>query len=93
MFGKISTEDLLKKIVKLNTVEFLGICKILGVKLYKEITVDASDEGARLKNEIKPEPRDFTEIWTDLCDKVDGLNRTRRRNLNRLVKAATKKGD
>ena len=93
MFGKISTEDLLKKIVKLDTVEFLGICKILGVKLYKEIKVDASDEGARPKNEIKPEPRDFTEIWTDLCDKVDGLNRTRKRNLNRLVKAATKKGD
>ena len=93
MFGKISTEDLLRKIVKLDTVEFLGICKILGVKLYKEIKVDASDESARPKNEIKPEPRDFTEIWTDLCDKVDGLNRTRRKNLNRLVKAATKKGD
>ena len=92
MFGKINTEDLLRKIVKLDTVEFLGICRILGIKLYKEIKVDASDDGARPKDEPEFEPRNFTEIWTDLCDKVDGLNRTRRKNLNKLVSAALRKG-
>ena len=85
MFGKITTEELLKKIVKLDTVEFLGVCKILGVKLYKG---EPNPE-----NPKDVEARDFADIWGELCDKVDGLNRTRRKNLNRLIKAATKKGD
>ena len=90
MFGKNSTERLLRKIATLDVVEFLGICKILGIKLYRETKVDTFDEGASPKNEV--EPRDFTEIWADLCDKVDELNRTRRKNLNRLVSTALKKG-
>lgn len=85
MFGKITTEELLRKIVKLDTVEFLGVCKILGVKLYKG---EPNPE-----NPKDVEARDFTDIWGELCDRVDGLNRTRRKNLNRLIKAATKKGD
>ena len=85
MFGKITTEELLRKIVKLDTVEFLGVCKILGIKLYKG---EPNPE-----NPKDVETRSFTDIWGELCDKIDGLNRTRRKNLNRLIEAAIKKGD
>ena len=89
MFGRNSSENLLKKIVELDTVEFLGICKILGVKLYD----DALKEDVGSEEKIDIEPRKFEDIWGDLCDEVEKLNRTRRRNLNKLVSAAIKKGD
>ncbi len=96
MFGRNSSVELLKKIMKLDTVEFLGVCRILEIKLFEEVEGDEcvgkSDEGAHPKKETKLEPRNFTNIWEDLCDKVDGLSRTRRKNLNRLVSAALKKG-
>ena len=96
MFGRNSSVELLKKIMKLDTVEFLGICRILEVKLFEEVEGDEyvgeSKEGARPIGEIKLEPRSFTDLWIDLCDKVDRLSRTRRKNLNRLVSAALKKG-
>lgn len=93
--GKYSPENLLKRIVKLDPVEFMGICKILGIKAYNTDNVvedvDETEEGAQAT--VTPEPRDFTEMWVDLCDKVDSLNRTQRRNLGALVYAATKKGE
>ena len=36
MIGRNRPEDLLKKITKLDTIEFLGVCRILGVELYEE---------------------------------------------------------
>lgn len=83
MFGRNSSVELLKKIMKLDAVEFLGVCKILGVSPYKGNPNDPKSL----------EPRNFTELWSDLCDKVNGLNRTRRKNLNKLVSAAVKKGE
>ena len=77
--SKNSPERLLLEIMKLEPIEFLGICKILGVKVYDEETV----EGAK--------PRDFYDLWEDVCDAIDGMNRTRRRNLSRLVRTANKK--
>lgn len=92
MFNKSNSVKLLEKIVKLDTVEFLGICKILDIKLYKQEKAPKHDsEGNNGKVELVV--RDFTEIWGDLCDKIENLNRIRRRNLTRLVDAATKKGD
>ena len=89
MIGRNSSEDLLKKIVKLDTVEFLGVCKILGVDLYnvdESLNKDADDK------HMNQSARDFTDIWCDLCDKVENLTRTRRRNLNRLVSKVIKRG-
>ena len=89
MIRRNSPENILKRIAQLDVVEFLGVCKILDVKLYNvDIT---SKEKVDDKEQIQP--RDFTEIWSDLCDKVENLNRTRRRNLARLVNAATRKED
>ena len=100
--GKYSPENLLREIVKLDPVEFIGICRVLGVKAYKtddievenvEEDVEEDVECARAKTNaiVTPEPRDFNEMWDELCDKIDGLNRTQRRNLGALVYAATKR--
>ena len=81
--GKNSPERLLEEIVKLDSIQFLGICKILGVKVYKKnVQTESTDEGA--------EAKDFNELWEEVCDIIDSMNRTRRRNLGRLIYAATK---
>ena len=90
MIGRNSSEDLLKKIVKLDTVEFLGVCKILGVDLYN--VDEPLDQSADDEQRASQSARDFTDIWCDLCDKVENLSRTRRRNLNRLVSKVIKRG-
>lgn len=81
--GKNSPERLLEEIVKLDSIQFLGICKILGVKVYKEnVQSESTDEGTEVK--------DFNEMWEEVCDIIGSMNRTRRRNLGRLIYAATK---
>ena len=87
-FKKNSPENLLLEIVKLNPIEFLGICKIVGVEIYDEEDV----EGARASDDRKDgKPREFEVIWNDLCDQIEQMNRVRRRNLGKLIYAATKK--
>lgn len=90
--GKNSPEKILEKLVELEPVEFLGICRILDVKIFKDTDLEESVEGARVieKHDGK-EPRDFYDIWCDVCDTINSMSRTRRRNLNRLVRAATEK--
>ena len=86
---KNSPENLLLEIIKLNPIEFLGICKIVGVRIYEEEDV----EGGRAVQDSDKDakPRDFNDIWEDLCDELEKMNRVRRRNLGKLVYAATKK--
>lgn len=103
MIRRNDPESLLKEIVKLDTVEFLGVCTVLGIDIYEEKeeeeekgedNVEVADEGATAKEipkKPKLKPRNFTDIWCDLCDKIWGLSRRRRKNLARLVRAATKK--
>ena len=79
--GKSSPERLLEEIVELEPVQFLGVCKILGIELYR-----TDDEGAPAEEGTK----DFSELWADVCDTIGSMNRTRRRNLSRLIYAATK---
>ena len=75
--GKNSPERLLEEIVKLDSVQFLGVCKILGIDVYID--------------EDKEKPKDFYDLWQELCDTVGALNRVRRRNLGSIIYAATKK--
>ena len=86
---KNSPENLLLEIMKLNPIEFLGICKIVGVRIYEEENVEG---GRAVQDDDKDaKPRNFYDIWEDLCDELEKMNRVRRRNLGRLVYAATKK--
>lgn len=75
--GKNSPERLLEEIVKLDSVQFLGVCKILGIDVYID--------------EDKEKPKSFYDLWQELCDTVGALNRVRRRNLGFIIYAATKK--
>ena len=72
--SKNSPEKLLTEMLRLDPVEFIGVCKIIGVEAF---------EGK--------EPREFCDIWCDVCDTVGEMNRIRRRNLGKLIYAATKK--
>lgn len=88
-FFKDKTEKLIREIAKLEPEEFLGVCKILGIKLVNvEENAEENVEGGQSKVEAKP--RDFTELWDEVCEKVNNLNRTQKRNLDKLVRAATK---
>ena len=88
-FFKDKTEKLMREIAKLEPEEFLGVCKILDVKLIDiEEYVEENVEGGQSKKEAKP--KEFTQLWDEVCEKVNALNRTQKRNLDKLVRAATK---
>ncbi len=86
MKGKNSSEKLLIELLTLEPIEFIGICKIIGVEIYKEINMEKDDDST-----VHMEPREFYEIWCDVCDTIDSMNRTRRKNLGKLIYAAAKK--
>ena len=90
MNGKYSPENLLEKILELDPIEFLGICKIVGVDVYEDVECGQANDDANATQETS-QPREFTDIWSDLCDTIESMNRVRRRNLGRLIYAATKK--
>ena len=97
-------EELLKEIIKLEPEEFLGICTILGVDLYeKEVDAEEDVVGGPVKEDPNvvtveeiirkaklKKPKDFVRVWEEVCDKVAAMDRTKRRNLGKLLRAATK---
>ena len=97
MRSKYSPENLVEKILELDAIEFLGICKICGIDVYEDVeNVEEDVECGRPNDDTNTtqevlHPREFTDIWSDLCDTIEAMNRVRRRNLGRLIYAATKK--
>lgn len=87
MKSKNSPENLIMKALELDPIEFLGICKICGVDVYEDVECGQANDDANATSH----PREFTDIWSDLCDTIESMNRVRRRNLGRLIYAATKK--
>ena len=75
MKGKNSPEKILTEISKLEVTEFLGVCKILDINMYKS-------DGKT--------PKEFEDMWNEMCDVIWEMNRTRRRNLGRLIYSATR---
>ena len=69
------TEKIVKELVKLEPMEFLGICTVVGV---------------RPVDEDKGEPKEFEVLWAEVVDKIDSMSRLRKRNLESLVRAAIK---
>lgn len=90
MKSKNSPEKLLIGLLSLEPVEFIGICKIIGVEIYKEVEVEETEETEE-NSKTQMVPREFYEIWCDVCDIINEMNRTRRRNLGKLIYAAIKK--
>lgn len=90
-----SVERIVKMIVKLEPEQFIGVCKILGVELVKKVgqpqyIVDSEEEKVSAKVEASIEVRPAEELIKEVIDKTIALNRTQRKNLTRLLKAATK---
>ena len=97
-------EKLVVMISKLEPQEFLGVCKLLGVRLYDEVApVEKSDEvldsreisDLPTKKEliernsdvvVRPAEILLEEVIEELCS----MNRVRRRNLEKLLRPATK---
>ena len=80
------TERLLKDIINLDPVEFMGLARVLKVRLMEPINT-ASETG-----EIKLAPRDFTDILSDVLAAFEASNRKRRREILQLIhEAATHK--
>ena len=99
--------ELIRMISRLGPEEFLGICKILGVKIYIEDLEEEKREeerrgAAEASNDSKVErtedssfkktPRKGEFMIRDAMDRIIELNRTQRRNLKKLLRAATKGG-
>ena len=70
-------DEFLKYLTKLQPEEFLGVCRILGVKL-----------GEQVEEEIKP--RAFEDVLYEVLVNFEKLNRAKRRELLQVVKAAQK---
>lgn len=78
---KIGEADFLEQLLKLETVEFVGVARILGILLVIE------DENKE-KN-----PRSFELVLKDMLSKYATLSRRQRKNLMKIICAATKEDD
>ena len=80
-----NTEKLITLIPKLEAVEFMGLARVLKVKLFEEKDMSAE------KLEDKYQPRDFSDVLQDMLGNYNGLNRARKREILRIVKKAATK--
>lgn len=71
---KTTNQKFMELLIGLEAVEFLGLCKFLGVKLMED----------------SKSPRDFTDLLNDLMEKFQNLNRTRQRELLQILKKVNK---
>ena len=83
--AKKYTEEFVYALAKCDIASFLGVAKILCVK------VDALREGANKDNLTKEdiEIRPFEDVVAEMIDKFDSLGRTQRKELYDIVRKAT----
>ena len=80
-------DKLLQYISKLQVEEYIGLAKLLKVSLVEETNPNAE------KVEERYTARDFNDVFKDTLDAFNAAPRARRREILRLLKAATSKGD
>ena len=71
---KTTNQKFMELLIGLEAVEFLGLCKFLGVKLMED----------------SKSPRDFADLLSDLMEKFQNLNRPRQRELLQILKKVNK---
>lgn len=83
------TKTFMELLVGLEAVEFVGLCKFLGVWLIEEKSEPAP---ATPNNEAsqKFETRDFSDLFSDLLQKFSELSRPRQRELIKILKKVNK---
>lgn len=76
-------------LVGLEAVEFVGLCKFLGIRLVEEKGESApttpNDEASQ-----KFKTRDFSDLFSDLLQKFSELSRPRQRELIKILKKVNK---
>lgn len=89
MDKKNRTKTFMELLVGLEAVEFVGLCKFLGVQLVEEKSEPApttpNDEASQ-----KSETRDFSDLFSDLLQKFSELSRPRQRELIKILKKVNK---
>ena len=71
---KTTNQKFMELLIGLEAVEFLGLCKFLGVKLMED----------------SKSPRDFADLLSDIMEKFQNLNHTRQRELLQILKKVNK---
>lgn len=71
-------------LTKLNAIELIGVARLMGIPVMATPVVE---EG---KEQPKPEPRKGEDIVYDMLVKFPEMSREARRNLMKVVKAASK---
>lgn len=83
------TKTFMELLVGLEAIEFVGLCKFLGVRLIEEKGESAP---ITLNNKApqKFETRDFSDLFSDLLQKFSELSRSRQRELIKILKKVNK---
>ena len=83
------TKTFMELLVGLEAIEFVGLCKFLGVRLIEEKGEPAPTTP---NNEApqKSEARDFSDLFSDLLQKFSNLSRPRQRELIKILKKVNK---
>lgn len=83
------TKTFMELLVGLEAVEFVGLCKFLGVRLVEEkgksAPITPNNEAPQ-----KSEARDFSDLFSDLLQKFSDLSRPRQRELIKILKKVNK---
>lgn len=83
------TKTFMELLVGLEAVEFVGLCKFLGVRLIEE----KSESALTTPNNEAPqksEARDFSDLFSDLLQKFSKLSGPRQRELIKILKKVNK---
>lgn len=83
------TKTFMELLVGLEAIEFVGLCKFLGVRLVEEKSEPApttpNDEAPK-----KSEARDFSDLFSDLLQKFSELSKPRQREIIKILKKVNK---
>lgn len=85
--SKTQTEKLFNLIPKLGAVEFVGLARVLKVQLMDETNPQAEN----VKDRFTPRP--FLDVLEDMLAAYEQQSRERRRDILKIVKEATKRGE
>ena len=77
-----SNSSLMDCIIKMEPLDFAGLARLLGV--------DIVEENPDKESENKIVARSFTDVFADVMAKFNRLDRTKKREIIRLVKKANK---
>ena len=73
-----SNMQLIDLISKMEPLDFVGLAKLFGVQV-----VESNDNA---EDEKKFKPRNFSDVLADVMAKYNGLNRSRKREILKLIK-------